>query len=105
MPEKDLFPKGWPAIRVCLSPTPDLHLVRPRFVSELLVVVEQTTARGRLDRERGNSVRPSCIPWDFRIKPIPLQMTPECIHIRNVEDDSAPPWHDMTVFEVKDHRP
>ena len=48
---------------------------------------------------------PRCIPWDFRIISIPLEMTPECIHIRNVEDDSAPPWHDMTMFEVKDHRP
>lgn len=45
---------------------------------------------------------PRCIPRDFRIKPIPFQMTPEGIHIGDVEDYAAPPRHALALFEVKD---
>jgi hypothetical protein len=48
------------------GPTPDLHFIRPRFASELLVAVEQTTARAHLDRERGNTSRPKMHPEGFQ---------------------------------------
>jgi hypothetical protein len=38
--------------------------------------------------------------WDFRVESSLLQMCPERIHVRNVEDQPAPPRHSITLFEV-----
>jgi hypothetical protein len=43
---------------------------------------------------------PGRVPWGFRIESSLLQMGPERIHIRNVEDQPAPSRHSITLFEV-----
>ena len=44
---------------------------------------------------------PGRVPWDFRIKSSLLQMCPERIHIRNVEDQPAPTRDtSVTLFEI-----
>jgi hypothetical protein len=43
---------------------------------------------------------PGRVPRDFRIESSLLQMCPERIHIRNVEDQPAPPRHCVPLFEV-----
>ncbi|PYX53842.1 MAG: hypothetical protein DMG76_23950 [Acidobacteria bacterium] len=47
---------------------------------------------------------PGGISRDFRIKSPVLQMIPEGIHIRDVEDQPPPAGHRLTLFQIEDRR-
>ena len=38
------------------------------------------------------------------MKAILFQMSPQCVHIRNVEDQPAPSSHRLTLFQIEDRR-
>lgn len=62
----------------------------------------QMTTHGHPDRAYGNIVRPTERPAGSPGENLFLQVCPDRIHVRYVEDQPPPVSHRMPVFQIED---